>query len=78
MKRNKKGISYFDLVAAIKEGVAEKFPADSLGSIRQLISGRIKHKFPERKYKVEGKDEQIKAGYCKVIRDFDLDLKQTA
>jgi hypothetical protein len=78
MKRNKKGISYFDLVLAIKEGKSEKFPAETLGTMRQYVSERIKNKYPEKQYSVEGKKEQIEAGYCKVVRDFDLDLKQTA
>lgn len=78
MKRNKKGISFFDLVLAIKEGKSDRFPAENLGTIRQLISGRVKDKYPHMQYSVECKKKQREAGYCKVIRDFDLDLKKTA
>lgn len=52
-----KGTSWTDLIVNIKVGGTGKFPADKESTIRPLISGRVKDKFPEREYRAKKSGE---------------------
>ncbi|WP_207425963.1 hypothetical protein [Pedobacter sp. SYSU D00535] len=54
-----KGTSWTDLIVAIEVGGEGYFPYEKAATIRPLISGRVKDKYPERAFEATKGEKEI-------------------